>query len=209
MFMETKFNELVELKGEKVKLIPLKLEHAKELLGAEADGNLSNLWFTSVPNKKTINQYIETALFEFKMGKSIPFAVVEVKTDKIIGSTRFMNIDSKNKRLEIGHTWYAKSYQKTGINTETKLLLLTHAFEELECIAVEFRTHWYNLPSRNAIAKLGAKQDGVLRNHSYDKSGNLRDTVVFSILNSEWKAVKYGLEFRLKDNLELSKMNIS
>lgn len=180
--MASIFNSTIELKGEKVKLIPLKIEHANNLLEASDDGNLSKLWFTSEPDKTNINTYIKTALNEFKNGKSIPFTVVETTSGRIIGSTRFMNIDSKNKRLEIGHTWYSKSHQKTGINIESKLLLLTYAFEELNCIAVEFRTHWHNLPSRNAIAKLGAKQDGILRNHSYDKMGNLRDTVVFSII---------------------------
>jgi len=195
--MASIFNSTIELKGEKVKLIPLKIEHAKNLLEASNDGNLSKLWFTSVPDKTNINTYIKTALNEFTNGKSIPFTVVESTSGKIIGSTRFMNIDSKNKRLEIGHTWFSKSHQKTGINIESKLLLLTYAFEELNCIAVEFRTHWHNLPSRNAIAKLGAKQDGILRNHSYDKMGNLRDTVVFSIIKSEWQTVKYNLRYRL------------
>jgi len=195
--MASIFNSTFELKGEKVKLIPLKIEHAKNLLEASNDGNLSKLWFTSVPDKTNINTYIKTALNEFTNGKSIPFTVVESTSGKIIGSTRFMNIDSKNKRLEIGHTWFSKSHQKTGINIESKLLLLTYAFEELNCIAVEFRTHWHNLPSRNAIAKLGAKQDGILRNHSYDKMGNLRDTVVFSIIKSEWQTVKYNLKYRL------------
>ncbi|MGB0871496.1 MAG: GNAT family N-acetyltransferase [Flavobacteriales bacterium] len=195
--MASIFNSTIELKGEKVKLIPLKIEHANNLLEASDDGNLSKLWFTSVPDKTNINTYIKTALNEFKNGKSIPFTVVETTSGRIIGSTRFMNIDSKNKRLEIGHTWYSKSHQKTGINIESKLLLLTYAFEELNCIAVEFRTHWHNLPSRNAIAKLGAKQDGILRNHSYDKMGNLRDTVVFSIIKSEWQTVKYNLIYRL------------
>jgi len=195
--MASIFNSTIELKGEKVKLIPLQIEHAKNLLEASDDGNLSKLWFTSVPDKNNIDTYIKTALNEFKNGKSIPFTVVETTSGRIIGSTRFMNIDSKNKRLEIGHTWYSKSHQKTGINIESKLLLLTYAFEELNCIAVEFRTHWHNLPSRNAIAKLGAKQDGILRNHSYDKMGNLRDTVVFSIIKSEWQTVKYNLRYRL------------
>jgi len=112
-----------------------------------------------------------------------------------------MKADSKYKRLEIGHTFHSKSAQRTAANTEAKLLLLEHAFENLDCIAVEFRTHWHNQQSRNAIARLGAKQDGVLRNHVIDKTGNLRDTVVFSILNSEWKTVKQSLGFKLKHNV--------
>ena len=121
----------------------------------------------------------------------------------MLGTTRFMNVDSKNKRVEIGSTWYSKSVHRSGVNTECKYLLLRYAFETLDCIAVEFRTHWHNTQSRQAIAGLGAKQDGVLRNHIIDKAGCLRDTVIFSILNSEWNTVKYALEFKMNVKYQL------
>ena len=123
------------------------------------------------------------------------FSIIEISTGRILGSTRFCNIDVKNWRVEIGYTWYRQSAQRTGVNTECKLLLLQHAFEQLQCIAVEFRTNWHNHKSRAAIARLGAKQDGVLRQHMLMPDGQYRDTVVFSILNSEWPAVKAQLRW--------------
>ena len=128
---------------------------------------------------------------------AMPFAVRDNASGDIVGSTRYFNVDAANRRLEIGHTWYAKRAQRTAINTECKLLLLTHAFETLGCIAVEFRTHWFNHASRAAIARLGAKQDGVLRNHQLLPDGSRRDTVVFSIIDGEWPAVQAHLEFLL------------
>ena len=125
------------------------------------------------------------------------WTIRDAETGQLLGSTRFLNVDTANRRLEIGHTWYAKRAQRTAINTDCKLLLLTHAFETLRCIAVEFRTHWFNQPSRRAIERLGAKQDGVLRNHQLLADGSRRDTVVFSILDSEWAAVKSHLRFLL------------
>jgi len=188
----------LELKGKAVTLVPLKKEHAPALVAAAADGELWNLWFTSVPGKSSIIAYIEHALAEQAAGRALAFAVVDNSSGKIIGSTRFCNADSNNKRVEIGYTWYAKSFQKTIVNTECKHLLLRHAFEELSAIAVEFRTHWHNRASRNAIARLGAKQDGVLRNHQKLADGSYRDTVVFSIINSEWLTVKANLLFKLQ-----------
>ena len=129
---------------------------------------------------------------------AMPFVVRDHATGDIVGSTRYFNVDADNRRLEIGHTWYAKRVQRTGVNTECKLLLLAHAFEMLRCIAVEFRTHWFNQASRAAIARLGAKQDGVLRNHQLLADGSYRDTVVFSIIESEWPAVKRHLRFQLE-----------
>ncbi|WP_340678996.1 GNAT family protein [Paraglaciecola sp.] len=187
----------VELKGKTVTLVPLKLEHAGALVNAAADGELWNLWFTSVPSQSSITAYIEFALAQQDLGKSLPFVVVDNSSQKIVGSTRFCNADTTNKRVEIGYTWYAKSVQKTVVNTECKHLLLCHAFETLSAIAVEFRTHWHNHRSRNAIIRLGAKQDGVLRNHQVMSDGSYRDTVVFSITNSEWLAVKASLQFKL------------
>ncbi|WP_281613194.1 GNAT family protein [Flammeovirga sp. SubArs3] len=187
----------IELEGALVKLIPLKLDHKEELLNAASDGELWKLWFTSVPSINTIDKYLEKALEDYQLEKSLPFVVIDKKTNKVIGSTRFTNAVTHHKRVEIGYTWYAKSYQKTGVNTECKFLLLRHAFETLHCIAVEFRTHWHNQASRKAIARLGAKQDGVLRNHQIGEDGTLRDTVVFSIVRDEWAVTKKSLLFKL------------
>jgi len=187
----------VQLEGELVKLVPLQKTHKVDLAFAASDGKLWELWYTAVPSPKTIDTYIETALSEQASGKSLPFAIINKKTNTIVGTTRYLNVDAKNKRVEIGATWYSKKVQRTGINTECKYILLKYAFENLNCIAVEFRTHFHNHPSRNAILRLGAKQDGILRNHRVDEHGNLRDTVVFSILDSEWKTVKTSLEFKM------------
>ena len=138
------------------------------------------------------------ALEEKARGQSFPFAVRDRVSGEIVGCTRICNWESDNRRLEIGYTWYAKRAQRTGINTEAKLLLLTFAFETLDAIAVEFRTHWHNQASRQAIARLGAKQDGVLRNHKILKDGTIRDTVVYSIIDTEWPTVKNSLQFRLR-----------
>ncbi len=186
-----------QLEGELVKLVPLQKSQKVDLAFAASDGKLWELWYTSVPSPKTIDSYLDIALSEQESGKALPFAIINKKTNTIVGSTRYLNVDSKNKRVEIGATWYAKKVQRTGINTECKYLLLKYAFENLNCIAVEFRTHFHNHSSRNAILRLGAKQDGILRNHRVDAQGNLRDTVVFSILNSEWNTVKASLEFKM------------
>ena len=130
-------------------------------------------------------------------GSMLPFTVVEVATEKIVGMTTYMNIDAANRRVEIGSTWYATSVQRTGVNTEAKLLLMKHAFEALQCVAVEFRTHFMNVQSRRAIERLGAKLDGVLRNHSMASNGTLRDTCVYSVIASEWPAVRAHLEWQL------------
>lgn len=185
------------LKGNLVTLTPLKREHADALIAAAADGELWNLWYTSIPSSKTIEAYLDQAFKDQSDGRALLFAVMDNATQKIIGSTRYCNADSLNKRVEIGYTWYAKSFQKTGINTECKYLLLTHAFETLDVIAVEFRTHWHNHPSRAAIARLGAKQDGILRNHQKSAEGIYRDTVVFSVIDQEWLTIKKNLEFKM------------
>jgi RimJ/RimL family protein N-acetyltransferase len=132
----------------------------------------------------------------------MPFIVRDKESNKIVGCTRYFNVDEVNHRLEIGYTWYAESVQRTSVNTECKYLLLSHAFEKLDAIAVEFRTHWHNHKSRAAIARLGAKQDGVLRNHQRSADGIYRDTVVFSIINLEWPAVKKSLEFKLNEQYQ-------
>lgn len=193
-----RFVEPVTLKGRYATLEPLARVHAKDLRRAAADGKLWQLWYTSVPAPEKTVPYINAALRMRKDLGAMPFAVRENATGEIVGCTRYFNVDALNRRLEIGHTWYATHAQRTPINTECKLLLLTHAFEKLKCIAVEFRTHWFNRASREAIVRLGAKQDGVLRNHQISADGSYRDTVVFSIIESEWPAVRRHLNFLLQ-----------
>lgn len=187
----------IVLEGSHVRLDPLLGAHAQALRDAAADGDLSRLWYTSVPAADAMAGYIATALAECDAGVSLPFVVRDARGD-IVGSTRYCHVDAANRRLEIGYTWYAAGVQRTALNTEAKLLLLRHAFESLDAIAVEFRTNWFNQRSRNAIARLGAKQDGVLRNHMLMPDGSYRDTVVFSIVASEWPAVRRHLQFLLE-----------
>jgi len=188
----------IELEGQKVKLIPLMESHKGELLKAASDGRLWELWFTSVPSSQNIDKYIEKALNQKQNGIEFPFVVIDKKSGVIVGSTRFYNIQSEHRRLEIGYTWYAKKSQGTGVNTECKYLLLKYAFEDLNCIAVQFMTNWHNLRSRAAITRLGAKQDGILRNHRLNSDGTCQDTVVFSIANQEWNGVRKSLEYEMK-----------
>lgn len=195
--MKNRWIEPVTLSGSKVVLEPLSLEHLEGIISAVKDGELWNLWFTSVPSPEKAEGYIKTALDMRENAGAMPFIVRERETNKIIGCTRYFNVDEVNQRLEIGYTWYSERYQRTAANTEAKYLLLSHAFEKLDAIAVEFRTHWHNHKSRAAIARLGAKQDGVLRNHIRSADGIYRDTVVFSIINLEWPAVKQALKFKL------------
>lgn len=186
------------LEGKFIKLVPLTPAHRDALVNAAADGELWKLWFTSVPNEERVDDYLTMAFEQQAQGRALPFAVIDQQSGEVIGSSRFCNIDTKNRRLEIGYTWYAKRFQRTGVNTECKKLLLSYAFETLHVIAVEFRTHWHNMASRNAIARLGAKQDGVLRNHQVMADGHVRDTVVFSIIDGEWPMVKRSLEYKLE-----------
>jgi RimJ/RimL family protein N-acetyltransferase len=193
-----RFIEPVTLKGGIATLEPLAREHESALAKAAADGELWRLWYTTVAHPDKMADYVTTALDQRARLDAMPFVVRENATGDVVGCTRYFNVDVANRRLEIGHTWYAKRVQRTGVNTECKLLLLGHAFEKLKCIAVEFRTHWFNHASRTAIARLGAKQDGVLRNHLLMPDGARRDTVVFSIIDGEWPAVKRHLQFRLE-----------
>lgn len=188
----------VTLEGRHVRLEPLAHRHVDALQRAAADGALWNLWFTGVPAPEDAASYVDTALAMQAQGVALPFAVRSLASGEIVGSTRYCNVAAADRRLEIGYTWYAASVQRTGVNTETKALLLRHAFEAMRCIAVELRTHWLNHRSRAAIERLGAKQDGVLRNHRLLPDGSYRDTVVFSIIESEWPAVKRHLAFRLE-----------
>ncbi len=195
--MTGRFIEPVSLRGRCAALEPLAREHAAGLQRAAAEGKLWQLWYTSVPGPDATEAYIETALKMRNDLGAMPFVVRDNSDGEIVGCTRYFNVDAGNRRLEIGYTWYATRAQRTAINTECKLLLLAHAFEKLKCIAVEFRTHWFNQASRAALARIGAKQDGVLRNHQISADGSYRDTVVFSIIESEWPAVKRHLGFLL------------
>jgi len=192
-----RFIEPVTLKGWHATLEPLSASHIDALAKAAGDGELWTLWYTGVASPAKMPEYVATALDMRERLDAMPF-VVRDAGGTVVGCTRFFNVDATNRRVEIGHTWYAKRVQRTPLNTECKLMLLTHAFEKLDCIAVEFRTHWFNHASRTAIARLGAKQDGVLRNHQVDRDGVKRDTVVFSILDSEWPAVKRHLGHQLE-----------
>lgn len=195
--MDDRFIAPVTLRGTHASLEPLVAAHLDAIKAAAADGALWRLWYTSVPPPEKTKDWIESALGAREASGAMPFVVRDNASSDIVGSTRYFNVDSANRRLEIGHTWYAKRAQRTAINTECKLLLLTHAFETLGCIAVEFRTHWFNRASRDAIARLGAKEDGVLRNHQLLPDGSRRDTVVFSIIDCEWPAVRRHLAARL------------
>ncbi len=191
--------EPVTLQGRHATLEPLSLAHHDALCEATQDGELWNLWYTSVPSPEGMRAEIQRRLELQSLGSMLPFSVFDANGTPV-GMTSFMHIDATNKRVEIGSTWYARRVQRTAVNTECKLMLLTHAFETLNCIAVEFRTSFHNHPSRMAIERLGAKLDGILRNHQHHSNKTLRDTCVYSILPTEWPAVKSHLTFRLNQN---------
>ncbi|MDW9178592.1 GNAT family protein [Legionella pneumophila] len=176
-------------------MVPLSHAHHDDLVEAVADGELYKLWYTFVPAPDTVKDNIALRLKMQQESSMIPFAVIDNQLKKAIGMTTYMNIDREHRRVEIGSTWYRKSAQRTCINTECKYLLLSHAFESMNCIAVEFRTHAFNQQSRKGIERLGAKLDGILRNHMIMPNGTLRDTYVYSIISSEWPTVKAHLEF--------------
>ncbi|MGJ8529469.1 GNAT family N-acetyltransferase [Maritalea sp.] len=192
-----KWIEPIELEGEHVKAVPLSHEHTQDLEEAAADGELHRLWYTAVPKPQDISTKIDQHLSLQESGSMVPFAIIDKASGKAVGMTTYMNVDNINKRLEIGSTWYAKSVQRSPLNTECKILLLTHAFETLDAIAVEFRTHFMNQQSRRAIERLGAKLDGVLRRHIVLPNGTVRDTAVYSIIPSEWPSVKANLQWKL------------
>ena len=193
----TAFTAPITLRGRHASLEPLSAAHHDDLVEATRDGELWKLWYTSVPSPEGMRAEIERRLELQRAGSMLPWTVRSLATGKIVGMTTYMNIDATYRRVEIGSTWYAKSAQRTALNTECKLMLLRHAFESLACIAVEFRTGFFNHASRRAIERLGAKQDGILRSHLRYADGSLRDTVVFSIIAAEWPAVKQHLEFNL------------
>jgi RimJ/RimL family protein N-acetyltransferase len=190
--------EPVTLSGPHARLEPLSHDHRDGLIEAVSDGELWKLWYTSVPTPDRMTKEIDRRLALQAAGSMLPFTVFDAD-GKIAGMTTYMNVDAANHRVEIGSTWYAKWVQRSALNTQCKLLLLGHAFEQLHCIAVEFRTHFFNHQSRRAIERLGAKQDGILRNHQVAPNGTLRDTVVYSIIAAEWPTVKAHLDYRLID----------
>lgn len=197
MEMNASWKVVPTLRGEHVTLEPLRMEHAGGLRAALGDGELSRCWYTSVPEPDGVERYIQAALDVQGGGRVLPFAVRSA-SGEVVGTTRFYALDPEVPNLCIGYTWYAKHAQRTGLNTEAKRLLLGYAFEALGCIAVSFETSWFNSASRAAIARLGAKQDGVLRNNKRHSDGSPRDTVVFSIIESEWPAVKRHLQAKLE-----------
>ncbi len=188
----------VTLSGTHVLLEPLSHLHREDLIEAARDGELWKLWYTSVPSPDEMSDEIDRRLDLQASGSMLPFAVIDPSKDKAVGMTTYMNVDPVHRRVEIGSTWYRRSSQRTALNTEAKLLLLTHAFEKLDCIAVEFRTHVLNQPSRRAIERLGAKLDGILRNHRRSADGLLRDTCVYSIIDTEWPTIQRHLQFELQ-----------
>jgi RimJ/RimL family protein N-acetyltransferase len=187
----------ITLQGEHVAVMPLGVEHHDALVDVVRDGEIWNLWYTKVPSPEGMQADIERRLGLRERGSMLPFVIVDKARNKIVGATSYMNIDADNRRVEIGSTWYAQSAQRTGINTECKHLMLHHAFEDLDCIAVEFRTHHLNRQSRAAIERLGAKLDGILRSHWRLANGALRDTCVYSITAAEWPTVKAHLEWQM------------
>ena len=193
----SRFVEPVTLTGQRwVLLEPLTRAHIPEIAHVAEDGELGRLWYTSAPKPQAAQQWVDWML-SLRAGDDGVTYVARGLDGALVGSSSFLHVDPANRRLEIGHTWYVASARRSGVNTETKLLMLGHAFDELNCVAVEFRTHFFNFTSRAAIERLGAKLDGVLRSHQVMPDGSRRDTVVYSILDIEWPAVRSNLRHRL------------
>jgi N-acetyltransferase len=189
--------EPITLRGTHARLEPLSHAHLNDLMEAVKDGELWRLWYTMIPEPEKMRAEIDRRMDLHAKGSMTPFAVVSTGTSKVVGMTSYMNVDAANRRVEIGSTWYRKSVQRTALNTECKLLLLTHAFETLDCICVELRTHFFNQQSRRGIERLGAKLDGILRSNQIAPNGTIRDTCVYSIIASEWPTVKAHLTWKL------------
>ncbi|WP_291051538.1 GNAT family protein [Herbiconiux sp.] len=185
------------LRNEFVQLEPLSDAHHDDLVDAVRVDDLWRAWYTHIPSPDTMSATIRKRRSAHAEGSMVPWAVIDAVSGRAVGMTGYLAIEPANRRLEIGSTWLGVGAQRTGINTAAKLLLLSRAFDELGCGAVEFRAHWHNRQSRAAIEKLGAKQDGVLRNHTVFENGTVRDTVVYSIIDGEWPTVRYGLQERL------------
>jgi N-acetyltransferase len=186
------------LEGHGIRLEPLTADHHDALKAAASDGRLWDLWFTSVPEPDQVAAYIETALGGQAAGHMLPWAVRELTTDTVIGTTRYHDIVAAIDRVEIGYTWYARAWQRSHVNTSCKLLLFAHAFERLGCEVVGLRTDNFNFASQRAIEALGAKKDGVIRHHQARRDGTARDSVMYSVLASEWRDVRRHLELRLQ-----------
>ncbi|WP_346830624.1 GNAT family protein [Pseudomonas abietaniphila] len=191
-------SETVTLTGDAVALVPLQAEHAARLLQAAGDGELWNMKVTVVPGPATVDAYIATALAGRQAGTVMPFAIVRRDTGQIVGSTRFWKIDRKNRKLEIGHTWLSQSVQRSGLNTEMKYLLLTYAFEVMQCVRVQFTTDELNEKSRAAILRIGATQEGIVRHERIMPDGRKRNSVRFSIIDDEWAHVKAMLQQKIE-----------
>jgi len=189
----------ITLEGKYVRLEPLSLKHREELIGAISDGELWNLFVTLVPSIENIDRFIEEAIAAHLNEDGLVFATIDKVSGKVVGSTRFMKASFANKRIEIGYTFIAKSYQKSKINTDAKLLMLTYAFENLQLNRVELLTDYLNAKSRHAILRLGAKEEGILRNHMVMPDGRVRDSVLFSIINNEWAGIKQSLLYKLSN----------
>lgn len=194
---KTTWPEPVSLRGTHARLVPLATSHHDGLVAAADEGELWKLWYTIVTAPENMRAEIDRRLRLQEQGSMLPFTIIDNANDRIVGMTTYMNIDAQTQRVEIGSTWYARSVQRTAINTECKRMLLRHAFEKLDCIAVELRTSFFNRQSRRAIERLGAKLDGILRNHMRHPDGTLRDTCVYSIIAGEWPAVKANLDWLL------------
>lgn len=193
-----RFVEPTTLTGQRwVLLEPLTIDHAPEVADAAADGDAGSLWFTTAPAPDTAAAWVHRQLDMQAGDQGVTYVIRRLSDGGLVGSSSFFHVDAPNRRLEIGCTWYAGSARRTGVNTETKLLMLGHAFDTLGCLAVELRTHFFNTTSRAAIERLGAKLDGVLRSHQLLPDGSRRDTAVYSILDIEWPAVRANLRFRL------------
>ena len=190
--------EPVTLSGPHAQLKPLSHDHIDGLIEAVKDGELWKLWYTSVPRPEDMRKEIDRRLALQAAGSMLAFTVLDAD-GKIAGMSTYMNVDAANRRVEIGSTWYATRVQRSALNTQCKLLLLTHAFEKLDCIAVEFRTHFFNQQSRRGIERLGARLDGILRSHQIAANGTLRDTVVYSIIAAEWPTVRAHLTYQLNE----------
>ena len=190
--------EPVTLEGKFVRLEPMSIEHVDALWGAGNDESLWRLIPSNIASRDDMKKYVEIALADRDRGVSLPFVTIEKASERVIGSTRFGNIEVANRKTEIGWTWITPKFQRTFVNTEAKLLMLTHAFETWKCIRVELKTDALNSQSRNAILRLGAKQEGIFRNHMITDSGRYRDSVYFSIIDTEWESIKANLTSKLK-----------
>lgn len=188
------------LEGNYVLLVPIELHHIDPLKNAVMDGESWRLWFASVPSPEDMEEYVNTAIEQAKRGH-IAYVVIDKKTSKVVGTTRYYDVEAKHRRASIGYTWYANSVRRTPINTEAKLLLLNNLFSECGALSVVFKTHFFNTTSRAAIERLGGKLDGVLRSDQIMKDGSIRDTAVYSIIASEWPAVRNNLYHKLNANM--------